>query len=45
MNGYAAAVEAVTAEDVKRVASAYLDARNRTVATLIPEQSAQGEQQ
>lgn len=42
MNEYAATVEAVTAEDVKRVASTYLDARNRTVATLIPEPSNPG---
>ncbi len=42
INEYAATVEAVTAEDVKRVASVYLDARNRTVATLIPEPNAQG---
>lgn len=45
VNGYAAQVEAVTAEDVKRVASTYLDARNRTVATLIPEESSAGERQ
>ena len=45
VNGYAATVEAVTAEDVKRVASAYLTARNRTVATLIPEPATQGGRQ
>jgi predicted Zn-dependent peptidase len=28
---------AVTKEDVQRVAKAYFDANNRTVATLVPE--------
>lgn len=44
VNDYAATIEAVTAEDVKRVASTYLDSRNRTVATLIPEKGTEGEQ-
>jgi zinc protease len=43
MGGYAAAfdedkrVEAVTAADIQRVAQKYFGAKNRTVATLIPE--------
>lgn len=45
VNDYASTVEAVTAEDVKRVAAAYLNPRNRTVATLIPEKSVEGAQQ
>lgn len=45
VNRYAAGIEAVTAEDVKRVAEKYLTARNRTVATLIPEKGGEGEQQ
>ncbi len=44
VNDYAATIEAVTADDVKRVASTYLDSRNRTVATLIPEKGTEGEQ-
>lgn len=40
VNTYAADLEKVTAEDVKRVAAAYLGARNRTVATLIPDEPA-----
>lgn len=43
VNSYAATLEAVSAEDVKRVAAAYLDSRNRTVATLIPEAPSAGE--
>lgn len=37
VNQYEAAIQAVSAEDVQRVAKKYLTARNRTVATLIPE--------
>lgn len=44
VNDYAATIEAVTADDVKRVASTYLGSRNRTVATLIPERGTEGEQ-
>ncbi len=36
-------IRAVTAEDVKRSASKYLTAKNRTVGTLIPEAPAAGE--
>jgi len=35
-----ARVEAITAEDIKRVAGRYLDAGNRTVGEVIPEQPA-----
>jgi len=34
-------INAVTAADVQRVAKKYLTANNRTVATLIPDKSAQ----
>ena len=34
-------INAVTAADVRRVANKYLTANNRTVATLIPDKSAQ----
>lgn len=44
VNDYAATIEAVTADDVKRVASTYLGSRNRTVATLIPERGTEGVQ-
>lgn len=44
VNDYAAMIEAVTADDVKRVASTYLGSRNRTVATLIPERGTEGVQ-
>lgn len=37
VNEYEQAIQGVTAEDVQRVAARYLTARNRTVATLIPE--------
>lgn len=36
IDGYLDALRAVTPEDVSRVAAVYLDADNRTVATLIP---------
>lgn len=36
IDGYLDAIRAVTPEDVSRVATIYLDADNRTVATLIP---------
>lgn len=44
LNDYEAAIKAVSQEDVKRVASKYLSPRNRTVGTLIPEQSEEPEQ-
>jgi zinc protease len=40
VNDFAAFVNAVTAADVQRVAAKYLTARNRTVATLIPDTAA-----
>ncbi len=40
VNDFAASVNAVTAADVQRVAAKYLVARNRTVATLIPDTAA-----
>jgi zinc protease len=40
VNDFAASVNAVTAADVQRVAAKYLTARNRTVATLIPDTAA-----
>lgn len=42
LNSYAAEMEKVTAEDVLRVARQYLVSRNRTVATLIPEEEGAG---
>lgn len=37
LNSAVAEIEKVSADDVKRVASKYLTAKNRTVATLIPQ--------
>jgi zinc protease len=37
ISAYRARIEKVTAADLQRVAKAYLAARNRTVATLVPE--------
>lgn len=45
MNDYAGTIEAVSPEDLKRVAEKYLNSRNRTVATLIPEKAQEGEQE
>ncbi len=37
LDEYLPAIRAVTAEDVRRVANTYLDAKNRTVGVLIPD--------
>jgi zinc protease len=43
VNQYESFIQKVTAEDVQRVAAKYLSARNRTVATLIPETEPEAE--
>jgi len=45
VNGYEASIQAVSAEDVQRVAKKYLTERNRTVGTLIPETEQEESQQ